>query len=168
LLRSDVYWKLVSLERRCGIKQRIDAARGEPEMEYVIQDIEVPLRRTGEFLDFLHRQTQMSPVWLCPLRQRDPSTRWDLYPLDAESTYVNVGFWGGAALPPGEHEPFHNRSIEREVARLGGRKSLYSTAFYPEDEFWDNYGGDAYALLKKTYDPDARLLDLYAKTVGRR
>jgi FAD/FMN-containing dehydrogenase len=167
-LRSDVYWKLVALERRYAVKARIDARRGKPEIEYVIQDIEVPAARLGEFLDFLWAQTRMTPVWLCPLRQRDPAATWDLYPLDAATTYVNVGFWGGVDLPPGEHEPFHNRAIERAVAELGGRKSLYSTAFYPEDEFWDNYGGPSYQLLKKSYDPDGRLLDLYAKTVQRR
>ncbi len=45
---------------------------------------------------------------------------------------------------------------------------MYSTAFYPEDEFWATYGGGTYELLKKTYDPHGRLLDLYAKTVQRR
>jgi len=168
LLRSNVYWKLVALERRYGVKARIDRARGKPDLEYVIQDIEVPAARLGEFLDFLDRQTGMTPVWLCPLVQRDASVTWDLYPLDPRTTYVNVGFWGGVDLPAGESEPFHNRAIEREVARLGGRKSLYSTAFYPEDEFWASYGGTTYEVLKKTYDPDGRLLDLYAKTVQRR
>ena len=168
LLRSDVYWKLVALERRYGVKHRMDAARGKPDIEFVIQDVEIPVERLPEFASWLHRQTGMSPVWLCPLRQRDPSARWDLYPLDADRLYVNVGFWGGVDLPRGEHEPFHNRAIERAVADLGGRKSLYSTAFYPEEEFWANYGGPSYELLKKTYDPDGRLLDLYAKTVQRR
>ena len=168
LLRSNVYWKLVALERRYGLKARIDHARGKPDMEYVIQDIEVPASRLAEFLAFLHRQTSMTPVWLCPLVQRDPQVTWDLYPLDPATTYVNVGFWGGVELPAGESEPFHNRAIEREVARLDGRKSLYSTAFYPEDEFWASYGGSTYELLKKTYDPDGRLLGLYEKTVQRR
>jgi FAD/FMN-containing dehydrogenase len=165
LLRSDVFWRLVAFERRHEVKARIDRRRGKPELEYVIQDIEVPVDRLGEFVRFLDRQTGMSPVWLCPLRQRDTDAVWDLYPLDATTTYVNVGFWGGVDLPAGEQEPFHNRAIERAVADLGGRKSLYSTAFYPEDEFWDNYGGPAYEVLKKTYDPDGRLTDLYAKTV---
>ena len=167
-LRSDVFWKLVSLERRHGVKQRIDGWRGKPAIEYVIQDIEVPVERLGEFLAFLDAQTGMSPVWLCPLRQRDADVLWELYPLDPSVTYVNVGFWGGVDLPDGAAEPFHNRAIERAVAELGGHKSLYSTAFYPEDEFWASYGGPAYEVLKKTYDPDARLATLYEKTVGRR
>ncbi len=51
---------------------------------------------------------------------------------------------------------------------LGGRKSLYSTSFYPEDEFWRLYNGAAYDVVKKAYDGDGRLLDLYAKCVQRR
>jgi FAD/FMN-containing dehydrogenase len=168
LLRSDVFWRLVSFERRHGVKQRIDRRRGRPDIEYVIQDIEVPAARLAEFVDFLDAQTGMAPVWLCPLRQRDPRAIWPLYPLDPEQTYVNVGFWGGVDLPRGESEPFHNRAIERKVAELGGRKSLYSTAFYPPEEFWASYGGPVYEVLKKTYDPDNRFADLYAKTVLRR
>src|SRR4051812_7754342 len=167
LLRSNVFWRMMSFERAHGVKSRIDRARGKPDLEYVIQDIEVPVDNLAAFLGFLDGQTGMSPVWLCPLRQRDPAVTWDLYALDPAATYVNVGFWGGVDLPRGEQEPFHNRAIEQEVARLGGRKSLYSTAFYPEDEFWATYGGDSYNLLKKTYDPDDRLTGLYAKTVQR-
>jgi FAD/FMN-containing dehydrogenase len=110
----------------------------------------------------------MSPVWLCPLRQRDPEAHWPLYPLDPATTYVNVGFWGGVPLPPGEREPFHNRAVERAVADLGGRKSLYSTAFYPEEEFWASYGGPVYSELKQRYDPGGRFPGLYDKTVRGR
>jgi FAD/FMN-containing dehydrogenase len=166
--RSDVYWKLIALERRYGVKRRIDARHGEPEREEVIQDIEVPAVRLGEFIQFLDERTGIEPVWMCPLRQRDPDATWDLYALDPTTTYVNVGFWSTVALPPGERDGYHNRAIEQKVAELGGRKSLYSTAFYPAEEFWDSYGGSSYEVLKKTYDPDSRLLDLYAKTVQRR
>jgi FAD/FMN-containing dehydrogenase len=166
--RSDVYWKLIALEDRYRIKARIDARNGKPAEERVIQDVEIPVDRLAEFIEFLDVRTGIEPVWLCPLRQRDPAAHWDLYALDPATLYVNVGFWSTAPLPPGEHDGFHNRAIEEKVSELGGRKSLYSTAFYPEDEFWAAYGGGTYELLKKTYDPNSRLLDLYAKTVQRR
>jgi FAD/FMN-containing dehydrogenase len=167
-LRSDVWWRLVALERRYGIKRRLDGRRGEPAKEDVIQDVEIPVGRLGEFLRFLDDDTGIRPVWICPLRQRDPDAAWDLYALDPRVLYVNVGFWSQVALGRGEADGTHNRRIESEVTRLGGRKSLYSTSFYPPEEFWATYNGDGYAVLKKTYDPDARLLDLYAKCVERR
>jgi FAD/FMN-containing dehydrogenase len=166
--RSDVYWKLIALERKYGVKRRIDARSGKPPEEEIIQDIEVPVSRLAEFIEFLDRRTGIQPVWMCPLKQRDPDATWDLYPLDPKTLYVNVGFWSTAPLPPGEIDGFHNRAIEQKVSELGGRKSLYSTSYYPQDEFWATYGGATYEVLKKTYDGESRLLDLYAKTVQRR
>jgi FAD/FMN-containing dehydrogenase len=61
-----------------------------------------------------------------------------------------------------------NREVEAKVTELGGHKGLYSDAYYGEDEFWALYGGEDYHAAKKRFDPQARLLDLYAKAVQRR
>jgi FAD/FMN-containing dehydrogenase len=58
--------------------------------------------------------------------------------------------------------------IERKVSELDGHKSLYSDAYYSPEEFDELYGGESYRAAKKRYDPDGRLLDLYAKAVQRR
>jgi FAD/FMN-containing dehydrogenase len=162
--RSDVYRTLVALDRRHQLSARWTRLRGRPPVEPVIQDVEVPVTRTGKFLDFFHTEIGISPIWLCPLRLRAPH-RWPLYPLDPGELYVNVGFWSTVALPPGQADGFHNRRIEQVVNELGGHKSLYSTVHYPEDEFWRRYDGDTYAAVKQSYDPDARLPDLYDKCV---
>ncbi|MDQ1250111.1 MAG: hypothetical protein QG597_4490 [Actinomycetota bacterium] len=167
-LRSDVYFKAVAFGRRSGLVDRLDALRGQPPREYVIQDIEVPVARLAEFLEFFEARVGIRPVWLCPLRQRNPGHRWDLYVLAPDVTYVNVGFWASVPIADDAGHGDVNRAIEVEVQRLGGRKSLYSTSYYPPDEFWAIYNGGAYAGLKKRYDPDSRLLDLYAKCVTGR
>jgi FAD/FMN-containing dehydrogenase len=166
-LRSDVYWKIIGLERRYELTARIDRLRGRPGHEDVIQDIEVPVDRAAEFLEALQREVGIAPVWMCPLRLRERETPWTLYPLDPETTYVNFGFWGRVERRQGERDGDRNRFVERLVAGLGGRKSLYSTSFYDRDEFRALYGGEAYDALKAAYDPDQRLLDLYEKCVGR-
>ena len=61
-----------------------------------------------------------------------------------------------------------NRLIEREVARLGGHKSLYSDSYYEEAEFWRHYNGSHYRSVKSRYDQTNRLPDLYAKCVRGR
>ncbi|MEO8330473.1 MAG: FAD-binding protein, partial [Candidatus Nanopelagicales bacterium] len=110
----------------------------------------------------------IKPVWVCPIRQRRADIEWDLYALDPAKTYVNFGFWSSVALAPGQDPATHNRRIEQVVAELGGRKSLYSTSYYEQEEFWRTYNGYRYELLKKEYDPQGRLLDLYAKCVSGR
>ena len=167
--RSDTYWKLVALDRRAGFSRRLDAALGRPPREHVVQDIEVPVMNLPRFLEFFHREIGISPIWVCPLRQRDPSAHWPLYQLEPRATYVNVGFWSTVPLPfgtdPGQGRL--NRRIEQVVTELGGRKSLYSTAYYARDEFDALYGAPSYRRLKTEYDPGGRLLDMYDKTVGR-
>ncbi|WP_116021311.1 FAD-binding oxidoreductase [Thermomonospora umbrina] len=163
--RSDVYRRLVAYEKRFHFKARYDRWTGKPPREDVIQDIEVPVGRLPEFLDFFHDKVGMSPIWLCPLRARE---QWPLYPLTSGETYVNVGFWGTVPLRPGQMPEHHNRLIERRVAALDGHKSLYSTAFYGREEFWRHYDGETYRRLKTTYDPETRLLDLYDKCVRGR
>ncbi len=169
-LRSDVYWKLVALDRRTGFSRKLDVARRRPPREHVIQDVEVPVEQLPAFLEFFHREVGISPVWLCPLRLRDRDRRWPLYEMDPDTTYVNLGFWSTVPVPFGTDpdEGRVNRRIEQVVTELGGRKSLYSTAFYERAEFDRLYGGPTYRELKRRYDPEGRLLDMYDKTVGRR
>ena len=173
--RSDVYRRLVALDRRVGLSQAIARRSGAAGVEPIIQDVEVPVERLPEFLAFFHDEIGISPVWLCPLRQRRTERsgaaqtpdrpRWPLYPLDPDATYVNVGFWSDAELAPGQAPDHHNRRIEQVLLTMDGHKSLYSTASYPRDEFDALYGGATYRELKARYDPDGRLPDLYTKTV---
>ncbi|MEJ2858768.1 MULTISPECIES: FAD-binding oxidoreductase [unclassified Saccharothrix] len=161
-LRSDVYRKIVAWDRRRGFSAKLSKAAQEP----VIQDVEIPVDRLAEFLDFFHREIGIEPVWLCPVRLRD-RTGWPLYPMDPDVLYVNVGFWSTVDLRPGEPMGSRNRLIEDKVTELGGHKSLYSDSYYEEQEFWDNYNGPTYRELKKRYDAASRLPDLYTKCVLR-
>lgn len=166
-LRSDVYWKLIAMNRKYRIAEKLDALRRKPPREPVVQDIEIPVDHLPEFLDFFHAEIGIEPIWLCPLKQRDPNARWPLYEFDPNELYVNVGFWSTVPLATGEkpEDGKKNRIIEHEVTKMGGRKSLYSTAFYNETEFWSIYGGQDYEQAKGKYDPDGRFLGLYEKVV---
>jgi FAD/FMN-containing dehydrogenase len=165
--RSDVYRKLVALDRRHGFSDTLTASWHQPAREAVIQDVEVPVERGGEFLRYFTQNVGMSPVWMCPLRLRGQRA-WPLYPLKPGEVYVNFGFWGTVALPPGQADGYYNRLVEDKVSELGGHKSLYSTSFYSENEFYRRYNGDAYKALKNAYDGDGRLLGLYEKCVRGR
>ena len=162
--RSDVYRRLVSLDRRYRFSGRVRSLFGKPQEELVVQDVEIPVERLAEFLEAFHRDIGIAPFWLCPLRLRGRTT-WPLYPMKADELYVNVGFWSSVEEVPGQPDA-HNRRIEELVAELGGHKSLYSTVHYGEREFWEHYNGPAYRALKGRYDPHGRLPDLYTKVTG--
>ena len=166
--RSDVYHRLVALDRRHGIVDRLDARAGRPRRERVIQDIEVPTDRLADFLEWFDTRIGMRPVWLCPLRLREvdgQARAWPGYPLEPGRTYVNVGFWGTVHVGPDAPQGPRNRAIEARVTELGGHKSLYSEAFYTREDFDRLYGGANLAAVQQRYDPAGRLTDLYDKVV---
>jgi FAD/FMN-containing dehydrogenase len=165
--RSDVYRKLVALDQRYGLTAVLHEKRHQPPHEMVVQDVEIPVGRGHEFLDFFERNVNMMPVWLCPVRLRGDRT-WTLYPMGTDEVYVNFGFWGTVPLPPGQHDGYYNRMLEKEVGVLDGHKSLYSSAFYSEEEFRSRYNGSAYDKLKAEYDGGGRLLTLFDKCVRGR
>jgi FAD/FMN-containing dehydrogenase len=79
--------------------------------------------------------------------------------------WINFGFWdtvtSDTARPPGHV----NRTIENEVMRLHGVKSLYSDSYFTPEAFAQVYATPAYEALKDKYDPLGRMLDLYDKCV---
>ena len=141
-LRSDVYWKLIRLENRYHVAARLDARKGLPPRERVVQDVEIPLERTADFLRWFLREVPIEPVWLCPLRLRDAGAdravlrgrrrarRGRSTRCAQGETYVNVGFWSTVAIEGGRADGDVNRQIEAVVAEHGGHKSLYSDAYY--------------------------------------
>lgn len=168
--RSDVYHRLIGLDQRFGIADRLDQRAGRPQRERVVQDIEVPLDRLGEFLDWFDNEVGMRPVWLCPLRLRDNEhgkRPWASYPLQADITYINAGFWGTVHVGPQAPSAPVNRAIEARVDELGGHKSLYSEAFYSPETFAELYDETNLVALAQRYDPNSRLTALYDKVVRR-
>jgi FAD/FMN-containing dehydrogenase len=170
--RSDVYHRLIGLDRRVGYSAWRDRRAGI-RRERVIQDIEVPVTRTREFVTWFDSEVGMRPVWLCPLRLRetdgpDSARSWPSYPLKPGTTYVNVGFWGTVPIRPGALDGDLNRAVEAKVTALGGHKSLYSDAYYDRETFDSLYNLSHLIEVKRESDPDDRLTGLYEKAVKRR
>ena len=171
LRRSDVYHRIVGLENRFHIAAGIDRRRGLPDRERVVQDVEVPLGRLVEFVDWYLDNVPMTPIWLCPLRLREPAgpgsaRSWPLYPLVPGEVYVNVGFWGTVAIEPRRSDGDVNRAIETRVSELDGHKSLYSDVYYDRATFDRLYGTAALDAVRERYDPTQRLTHLYDKVAN--
>ena len=155
-LNSYTYQRLMRLSQRF--------LPVSPRGESVIQDVQIPIENAPAFCDFLLTDIGITPVWVCPFQSSGQT--YDLCGLKPNQLYINFGFWD---IIPTTHESGHyNKMIEAKVADFGGRKGLYSTSFYDEETFWSMYDKTRYHELKKTYDPDKRFPDLYAKCVERK
>ncbi len=160
LLRSTSYWKMKALAERSGLLKVLGKERN---VEYVIQDVEIPAENAPEFLRFMLREIGLLPIWICPAGSPDPAARFSLYPTDPTLLYINFGFWGG--VPSDQARGHYDRLVERKVIELDGKKSLYSTSYYDRETFRKVYGGNACDELKKRYDPDNRFPDRFEKCV---
>src|SRR3546814_7918417 len=117
--RTDTLFPYTTLFRSMAA---IDSRRGRLPRERVIQDVEIPLDRTAEFLAWFLDTIPIDPVWVCPIQLRrqpasgsepsgirptdeEPADQqrppWPLYPLRPDVPYVNVGFWSSVEIEPG-------------------------------------------------------------------
>ena len=165
-LGSRTYATIMRWNSRTGFTRALDRLRGlHPES--VIQDVDIPIERAAEFLRFYAGAVGIWPLWICPIGPVANADRFPLYPRRA-GWYLNFGFWDVIRTREAHASGHFNRMIEEKVAALGGIKSLYSDSYYPEAQFRELYGGEAYRRLKARYDPNGVFPDLYAKCVLRR
>ena len=162
-LGSKTYTKIMRWNSQVGVTKWIERLMGL-HSESVIQDVDIPLARAAEFLEFYAREIALWPQWVCPIGFRGGEQNFRLYPAKP-GFYINFGFWDvkrtKQAHPPGHF----NRLIERKVMELGGIKSLYSDSFFTPQEFSSSYGGQVFEKLKAKYDPAGAFPDLYSKCV---
>jgi FAD/FMN-containing dehydrogenase len=168
MLQSKRYWKILSWWRRNEMEKKLNVLRkkfNKPEhfAEFVIQDVEIPFEKCLEFLDFYEENIKIHPFWVCPIIPQKDANKWSLYSMEPGELHLNFGFWHTVPTSKNTPQGFVNRKLEQEVAKLGGRKSLYSDCYFPEDEFWQIYNGDFYKKIKNKYDPNSRFANLYVK-----
>ena len=160
-LGSRTYTKIMRWNSRVGATRKVERLLGM-HSESVIQDVDIPIARADEFLEFYAREIGLWPLWICPIGVQ--RSEFVLYPVQP-GWYVNFGFWDVKRTREA-HAPGHfNRLIEDKVHELGGIKSLYSDSYFAEAAFHQRYGGAAYDALKRKYDPGGAFPRLYEKCV---
>ena len=122
---------------------------------YVVQDVGIPYDKAEEFHLWLDKTLHLYPLWLCPLKlcRDSPDSSHGLHaefgnPNTADM--LNFGVWGPVSRSRREAVRA-NRALEHKVQELGGKKWLYSHAFYTEDEFWAHYDRKSYDVLRQKY-----------------
>ena len=165
-LNSKTYHKIMGLNAKYKLMDKMPIKKKETES--VIQDVEIPLENAYKFIKFFMEKIGIWPVWVCPTKAYKKNVKFDLYITNPNKLYFNFGFWDQVPLKNKENEGYHNRLVEKEVLRLNGKKSLYSSSYFPEEEFWNVYNGKKYFQLKKKYDKNKVFLNLYEKCVLRK
>lgn len=174
MLRSDVYKKFNDVMIK-NVLQPLALNKNE---ELIIQDIDIPVEKSAEWIhQFLRVVPSVSigkikltkpgasasvPIWLCPIK----GTKAPLMPQEPGKIYINFGFWDaleGKETKGGMEAGTINRALEQLCTNLGGLKTLYSSVYMPEEEFFKLYNGECYKKVKKQYDSAGRLRGWYER-----
>ena len=167
--RSDVYHRLVGLDLRYGIADRLDRRAGRPAARArgpghrgarrAARGVPRLVRRGGR-----HAPGLAVPACACAASsvagRRTPSSRDAPTSTSASGARSTSATTRPRARATGRSRP---RSSE-----LDGHKSLYSESFYDRETFDRLYDGPHLAAVKQRYDPDDRLTSLYDKAVRQR
>ncbi|KAH6621122.1 hypothetical protein B0J18DRAFT_431633 [Chaetomium sp. MPI-SDFR-AT-0129] len=120
----------------------------------MVHDLSLPYGTAESFIDYTAEHLDIWPLWLCPLRAIDrPSFHPSYYGPSDEGPpqpMINIGLWGPASQ---DVETFiqQNKTLEKRLTALGGRKVLYSHTYYTEEEFWGLYDKPWYTGLREKY-----------------
>lgn len=163
-LNSAYYGKIRRFFANNFLAQQLYALWNQ-KSEAIIQDVQIPIDSASSFLAFFEDNIAIKPIWICPTMAYKADKHFDLYPMDADTLYVNFGFWD--KKPFYQEEGHYNRLIEKKVEALSGKKSLYSDSYYTDEEFRRIYNLSCYETLKNKYDTEKKLLSLFEKCCGR-
>ena len=116
--------------------------------QHVVQDLALPRGKAVKFMEFVDSTLDVYPLWLCPLRP-DNQSPLQSNNLDTQMV-INVGVWG-SHIESYDEFLAANRSIEKQLKKLGGKKWFYAHSYYSEREFWNIYDKPAYDTLRAKY-----------------
>jgi Delta24-sterol reductase len=156
LFRLLLGWALSS-QRLYSIWHHLPKALAEN--LFFIQDFYLPLECAAQALSFFAATTQLSPIWLCPIKGAE--TPQFLSPHFGHAHLINFGLYG----IPKKGLPIPQLTAEQESALTAfkGRKMLYAFSYYQRELFDLLYDAPRYLELRKKFCADLAFLPLYNK-----
>jgi len=128
----------------------------------VTVDTFIPFSKMTEFMDWYTKEVNFFPLWCVPYnRVRD--YEWidnEFINRTKDRLFLDIAIYG---LKKRTDKDYY-RILEDELMRLGALKTLISTNYYTEADFWKIWNKANYDKVKAQTDPDNIFRNLYEKT----
>lgn len=130
----------------------------------VIQDCYVPMKKAAGFLETLHDEIGVYPLWLCPIKATTTSQVLASHHSATPGLFINVGIYGRPRQFPFDAHALHSRIIDL-LQQVGGRSMLYAQTWHTPDQFDSMYGEATkhVARVREVYGGTDCFFPLYEK-----
>lgn len=127
----------------------------------VTVDVFIPFSKSTEFMEWYKKGIDYFPLWCVPYKVR--GYEWissKFFEKTKDGLFLDIAIYG---LKKSKEKNYY-RLIEEELMAIGGIKTLISSNYYTDSEFWGIWNKDNYDKVKSKTDPDGIFRDLYTKT----
>ena len=138
-IRKFVPKSMIPLIKRC-----IPYLGIEVNIEDIVSDVLIPIKKSQEFFEWYNKEIGLYPVYICPaVSKNNKFSFW----TDDEILDFGVGY---GIIPDNPKEK--TRLIENKMIELGGRKLLYSIHQMNKEKFWSIYDEKKYNEIRNKYN----------------
>lgn len=146
---------------------------------HVIQDLLVPLYKVGDALEWVHREMEVYPIWLCPHRLYRlpvktmvyPEPGFELHRRQGDAPYAQMYTDVGVYYAPGpilRGEVFDGieavRKLENWLIENHGFQPQYAVSELTEKNFWRMFDGGLYEHCRRKYRAIGTFMSVYYKS----
>ncbi|KAL4302016.1 hypothetical protein GQ457_10G027970 [Hibiscus cannabinus] len=162
----------------------LKATQGEAIRNYyhdmhVIQDMLVPLYKVGDALEWVDREMEIYPIWLCPHRLFKLPVKTMVYPepgfehhhRQGDTHYAQMFTDVGVYYAPGpvlRGEVFDGaeavRKLEKWLIENHSFQPQYAVSELNEKDFWKMFDADLYEHVRKKYGAVGTFMSVYYKS----
>ena len=128
----------------------------------VTVDLFIPYSKVDEFFNWYDKEVNHYPLWCVPYKAHH-KYEWlsdDFLSKTKGDFYLDIAIYG-MKRKDGKN---YYRTIEEGLMKVNGIKTLISTNYYSEKEFWTIWNKKNYDKIKRKTDPDNIFRGLYEKT----
>ncbi|KAK9676484.1 hypothetical protein RND81_11G080000 [Saponaria officinalis] len=156
-----------------------DAIRNYYHENHVIQDMLVPLYKVGEALEFVDREMEVYPLWLCPHKLFRLPVKTMIYPepgfeqhkRQGDTSYAQMYTDVGVYYTP---EPIFRgevfdgveavRRMEKWLIENHGFQPQYAVSELSEKDFWRMFDASLYEKARRRYGAVGTFMSVYYKS----
>ena len=132
-----------------------------PRIIPVTLDVFIPFSKVSEFMAWYQREVDFFPLWCVPYKavRKYEWISKEYWSKTKDELFLDLAIYG-LKKKGGKN---YYKILEEGLMKMGGLKTLISTNYYTEDDFWKYWNQKNYYYVKKQTDPHNIFRDLYTK-----